>query len=169
MNFGIYDLFVLLGALGLFLYGMKVMSDALLKLAGNRMRSFLAVTTSNRFYALLTGFTVTTVIQSSSATTLMVVSFVNAQLLTLTEAVGVIMGANIGTTVTAWLISILGFKVNMSSIALPLLGVGFLMSFSKKETRSHFGFFLVGFSLLFIGLQFLKDSVPDIGAHPETL
>lgn len=169
MNFGIYDLLVLLGALGLFLYGMKVMSDALLKLAGNRMRSVLAITTSNRFFALLTGFMVTTIIQSSSATTLMVVSFVNAQLLTLTEAVGVIMGANIGTTVTAWLISILGFKVKMSAIALPLLGVGFLMSFSKKETRSHFGFFLVGFSLLFIGLQFLKDSVPDIGAHPETL
>lgn len=169
MNFGIYDLFLLLGALGLFLYGMKVMSDALMKLAGNRMRNVLAVSTSNRFYALLTGFMVTAVIQSSSATTLMVVSFVNAQLLTLTEAIGVIMGANIGTTVTAWLISILGFKVKMSAIALPLVGIGFLLSFSKQETKSNFGFFLVGFGLLFIGLQFLKDSVPDIGAHPETL
>lgn len=169
MEYGLFDLLTLLGSLGLFLYGMKVMSDALLKLAGDKMRSVLAASTSNRFFALITGFFITSAIQSSSATTLMVVSFVNAQLLTLTEAVGVIMGANIGTTVTAWLISILGFKVKMSAIALPLVGAGFLLSFSKNESRKHFGLFLVGFALLFIGLQFLKDSVPDIGAHPETL
>jgi phosphate:Na+ symporter len=169
MEYGIFEFLTLLGSLGLFLYGMKVMSDSLLKLAGDRMRSVLAASTSNRFLALLTGFFITSAIQSSSATTLMVVSFVNAQLLTLTEAVGVIMGANIGTTITAWLISILGFKVKMSAIALPLVGAGFLLSFSKQEKRKHFGMFLVGFALLFIGLQFLKDSVPDIGAHPETL
>lgn len=169
MQYGVFEILTLLGALGLFLYGMKVMSDALLQLAGDRMRAFLAATTSNRFFALITGFLITSAIQSSSATTLMVVSFVNAQLLTLTEAVGVIMGANIGTTVTAWLISILGFKVKMSAIALPLVGVGFLLSFSKSEKNKNQGLFIVGFALLFIGLQFLKDSVPDIGSHPETL
>jgi len=169
MQFGIPEILTLLGSLGLFLYGMKVMSDALMELGGNRMRSVLAATTSNRFFALLTGFTITSAIQSSSATTLMVVSFVNAQLLTLTEAVGVIMGANIGTTVTAWLISILGFKVKMSAIALPLVGVGFLLSFSKKQKYQHLGLFIVGFAVLFIGLQFLKDSVPDIGSHPQVL
>lgn len=169
MEYGIVEILTLLGSLGLFLYGMKVMSDALMKLAGDRMRAVLAATTSNRFFALLTGFMITSAIQSSSATTLMVVSFVNAQLLTLTEAVGVIMGANIGTTVTAWLISILGFKVKMSAIAIPLVGVGFLLSFSKKHNYKHFGNFLIGFAILFIGLQFLKDTLPDIGNHPETL
>ncbi len=169
MQYGFVEILTLLGSLGLFLYGMKVMSDALMELAGDRMRSVLAASTSNRLYALLSGFMITSAIQSSSATTLMVVSFVNAQLLTLTEAVGVIMGANIGTTVTAWLISILGFKVEMSAIALPLVGVGFLMSFSRQHRYKHFGLFIVGFALLFIGLQFLKDSLPDIGNHPQVL
>lgn len=169
MSLGLMDILRLLGALGLFLYGMKVMSDALMLLAGNRMRQILAYSTSNRFFALIVGFLITATIQSSSATTLMVVSFVNASLLTLSEAVGVIMGANIGTTVTAWLITILGLKVSMSSIALPILGFGFVLSVSKSSQRSHWGHFLIGFALLFIGLQFLKDSVPDIGQHPETL
>ena len=169
MDYGLTDILRLLGALGLFLYGMKVMSDALMALAGDRMRGILATTTSNRFFALMTGFVITAAIQSSSATTLMVVSFVNASLLTLTEAVGVIMGANIGTTVTAWLISILGFKVKMSAIALPLVGAGFLMSMSKVESRRNWGGFIIGFALLFIGLQFLKDSVPDIRNDPEAL
>jgi len=148
---------------------MKVMSDALMELAGDKMRKILASATSNRFFALLTGLFITTAIQSSSATTLMVVSFVNASLLTLSEAVGVIMGANIGTTVTAWLISILGFKVKMSAIALPLVGLGFVLSLSKSGKRHQWGTFILGFSILFIGLQFLKDSVPDIRNHPETL
>ncbi len=169
MDYGFTNILTLLGSLGLFLYGMKVMSDALMSLAGDKMRNILATTTSNRFFALMTGFVITAAIQSSSATTLMVVSFVNASLLTLTEAVGVIMGANIGTTVTAWLISILGFKVKMSAIALPLVGAGFLMSLSKVDQRRNWGFFIVGFSLLFIGLQFLKDSVPDIRSNPEAL
>ena len=169
MNFGFTDLLTLLGSLGLFLYGMKVMSDSLMMLAGNKMRSILATTTSNRFFALLTGFFITAAIQSSSATTLMVVSFVNASLLTLTEAVGVIMGANIGTTVTAWLITILGFKIKMSAIALPLVGVGFMLTISKSEQARQWGYFTVGFALLFIGLQFLKDSVPNIGDNPEAL
>jgi phosphate:Na+ symporter len=169
MDYGFTDILSLLGALGLFLYGMKVMSDALMELTGNRMRSILSTTTSNRFFAAFTGFSITAIIQSSSATSLMVVSFTNANLLTLTEAIGVIMGANIGTTVTAWLISIFGFKVNMSAIALPLVGLGFLMSLSKKKNHQHWGYFIIGFAVLFIGLQFLKDSVPDISQNPEVL
>ncbi|MDH3354948.1 MAG: Na/Pi cotransporter family protein [Chromatiales bacterium] len=169
MNYGFSDILTLLGSLGLFLYGMKVMSDALMKLAGDNMRNILASTTSNRLYALLTGFVITAAIQSSSATTLMVISFVNASLLTLTEAVGVIMGANIGTTVTAWLITILGFKVKMSAIALPLMGAGFLLTLSKSNDRKNWGYFTVGFSLLFIGLQFLSESVPDISNNPLAL
>ena len=169
MDYGLTDILTLLGALGLFLYGMKVMSDALMELAGDRMRNILSTTTSNRFFAVLTGFTITAVIQSSSATTLMVVSFANASLLTLTEAIGVIMGANIGTTVTAWLISILGFKVSMSAIALPLVGLGFLLTLMKNKHHQHWGYFIIGFSVLFIGLQFLKDSVPDIRSNPEIL
>jgi len=169
VNYGLTDILPLLGSLGLFLYGMKVMSDALVGLAGDRMRAIMAAATSNRFFAVFTGFAITAVIQSSSATSLMVVSFVNAGLLTLTEAVGVIMGANVGTTVTAWLISILGFKVKMSAIALPLVGLGFLLTLSKSRKKQLTGLFIVGFALLFIGLEFLKDSVPDIRSNPEVL
>ena len=169
MEFGIADILSLLGALGLFLYGMKVMSDALLELAGDRMRSILSTTTSNRYFGVMTGFTITAVIQSSSATTLMVISFTNAGLLTLREAIGVIMGANIGTTVTAWLISIFGFKVSISAMALPLVGLGFLLTLLKKKQQQNWGFFIIGFAVLFIGLQFLKDSVPDIRSNPEIL
>ncbi len=169
MDYGFFDFLTLLGALGLFLYGMKVMSDALMELAGDRMRNILATATSNRFLSVLTGFTITAIIQSSSATTLMVVSFANASLLSLTESIGVIMGANIGTTVTAWLISLLGFKVNMASIAVPLVGLGFLLSFNKQKNIRHWGLFIVGFALLFIGLQFMKDAVPDLKSSPEVL
>ncbi len=139
MDYGFADFLTLLGALGLFLYGMRVMSDALLLLAGDRMRSVLATTTSNRFLAVLTGFSITAVIQSSSATTLMVVSFTNAGLLTLVEAIGVIMGANIGTTVTAWLISIFGFKISMSAVALPLVGIGFLCTLRENKQWQQWG------------------------------
>jgi len=169
MAYGFYDILQLIGALGVFLFGMKVMSDALLKLAGNKMRSILATMTSNRVLGIFTGFFITSVIQSSSATTLMVVSFSNAGLLTLTEAIGVIMGANIGTTITAWLIAILGFKVSMSTIALPLVGFGFAFTFAKKEQTKNWGNFIIGFALLFIGLQFLKEAMPDIKNNPEIL
>ena len=169
MDYGLFDFLTLLGSLGLFLYGMKVMSDALMELAGDRMRKILAGATSNRLFAVLTGFTITAVIQSSSATTLMVVGFANASLLSLTESIGVIMGANIGTTVTAWLISLLGFKVNMAAIALPMVGLGFLFSLSKQKNLRHWGYFIVGFAVLFIGLQYLKNSVPDIKSSPEAL
>jgi len=169
LEYGFTDILTLLGALGLFLYGMKVMSDALLQLAGDRMRTILASTTSNRFLAVLTGFSITAIIQSSSATTLMVISFTNAGLLTLTEAIGVIMGANIGTTVTAWLISIFGFKVSISAMALPLVGVGFLLTLFKQRHYQQWGYFIVGFAVLFIGLQFLKESVPDLKSNPDVL
>lgn len=159
----------LIGGLGLFLYGMKQMSDALTQLAGTRMRSILASLTSNRFRGVLTGFLITSVIQSSSATTLMVVSFANASLLTLSEAVSVIMGANIGTTSTAWLITLLGFKVDMSSVALPLVGLGVTATFSKRKTWQQWGGFIIGFGLLFVGLEFLKEYLPDIGQNPEIL
>lgn len=169
MKYGFTDLVTLFGSLGLFLYGMKVMSDALMEAAGDKMRSILASMTSNRVFAVFTGFLITAVIQSSSATTVMVVSFVNASLLTLAEAIGVILGAHIGTTVTAWLITLLGFKVSMSAIALPLVGLGFLLTFSKNQKVKNWGKFVVGFALLFIGLQFLKEAVPDIKANPEVL
>ena len=169
MTYGFTDFLQLIGALGLFLFGMTFMSDALLRMAGNKMRSILSTMTSNRFLGVGTGFLITSVIQSSSATTLMVVSFSNAALLTLPEAISVIMGANIGTTVTAWLIAILGFKVNMGTIALPLVGLGLLLTFMKKERLKSQGEFIIGFALLFIGLQFLKDAMPDIGEHPEML
>ena len=169
MQYGFTDVLQLIGALGVFLFGMKVMSDALLKLAGNRMRSILATMTSNRVLGITTGFLITSVIQSSSATTLMVVSFSNAGLLTLTEAISVIMGANIGTTITAWLITILGFKVSMSAIALPLVGFGFAFTFAKKEQTKNIGSFIIGFALIFIGLQFLKEAMPDIKNNPGIL
>ncbi|NNC71059.1 MAG: Na/Pi cotransporter family protein [Flavobacteriaceae bacterium] len=169
MNYSFYDALQLFGSLGLFLFGMKVMSDALMNLAGAKMRNILATMTSNRFLGITTGFFITSVIQSSSATTLMVVSFANASLLTLMESISVIMGANIGTTITAWLITILGFKVSMSAIALPLVGLGFAFTFAKRENLKNWGGFIIGFAILFIGLQFLKDAVPDIKDNPEVL
>jgi phosphate:Na+ symporter len=169
MQYGFTDILQLIGALGVFLFGMKVMSDALLKLAGNKMRSILATMTSNRVLGITTGFLITSVIQSSSATTLMVVGFSNAGLVTLSEAISVIMGANIGTTITAWLITILGFKVSMSAIALPLVGIGFAITFAKKENTKHWGNFIIGFALIFIGIQFLKEAMPDIKNNPEIL
>ncbi|MBT8265283.1 MAG: Na/Pi cotransporter family protein [Bacteroidia bacterium] len=169
MQYGFFDILQLIGSLGLFLFGMKVMSDALLKLAGNRMRAFLASMTSNRFLGIFTGFLITSVIQSSSATTLMVVSFSNAGLLTLVESISVIMGANIGTTITAWLITLLGFKVSMSTIALPLVGFGFAFTFAKRKNADNWGNFIIGFAILFIGLQFLKDAMPDLNNNPEML
>ncbi len=159
----------LVGSLGLFLFGMKLMSEALQKVAGSKMRHILAKMTNKRIKGVFTGILVTTTIQSSSATTVMVVSFVNAGLISLIAAVGVIMGANIGTTITAWLISILGFKISLSFLSLPLIGISFPFFFSKNSKRKSWGEFIIGFAILFIGLQFLKESVPDINANPEAL
>ena len=166
---GILQLFTLLGALGMFLYGMNLMSSGLQKAAGERMRSFLSAMTSNPFKGVLTGLGITSVIQSSSATTVMVVSFVNAGLLTLAQAIGVIMGANLGTTVTAWLVAWLGFKADISILAVPLMAVGFLLSNSKRNQRRNISELIVGFCLLFLGLSFMKESVPDLGETPEVL
>ena len=165
----VVSIFTLLGALGIFLYGMKLLSEALQKVAGTRMRNLLAAMTSTRVKGILTGLLVTVVIQSSSATTVMVVSFVNAGLLTLSQAVGVIMGANIGTTVTAWIISLVGFEMDMGLMALPLIGLGVPFLFSKKNSLHSVGEMILGFSLLFLGLMFLKDSVPDLSQHPQVL
>lgn len=158
----IVGILTLIGALGLFLFGMKLMSESLQKVAGNKMRKILAAMTNNRIKGIFTGFLVTCTIQSSSATTVMVVSFVNAGLLSLIGAIGVIMGANIGTTITAWIISLLGFKVSMYSLALPIIGIGFPLFFSKNSTHRSWGEFFIGFAILFIGLNYLKESVPDL-------
>ena len=165
----ILQLFTLLGALGMFLYGMNLMSSGLQKAAGERLRGFLSAMTSNPFKGVMTGLGITSIIQSSSATTVMVVSFVNAGLLTLTQAIGVIMGANIGTTVTAWMVSWLGFKADISILAVPLMLFGFLFSNSKKDNRKNIGELIIGFSLLFLGLSFMKESVPDLRQTPEVL
>lgn len=166
---GIMQIFTLLGALGMFLYGMNLMSSGLQKAAGDRLRGLLTAMTSNPFKGVMTGLGITSLIQSSSATTVMVVSFVNAGLLTLAQAIGVIMGANIGTTVTAWLVAWLGFKADISILAIPLMAVGFLCSNSKKNQRQNIGELIVGFSLLFLGLSFMKESVPDLNQTPEVL
>ena len=165
----ILQVFTLLGALGMFLYGMNLMSSGLQKAAGEKLRGFLSAMTSNPLKGVLTGVGVTSIIQSSSATTVMVVSFVNAGLLTLTQAISVIMGANIGTTVTAWMVSWLGFKADISVLAIPLMLLGFLFSNSKRDKRKNIGELIVGFSLLFLGLSFMKESVPDLRQTPEVL
>ena len=159
----------MLGGLALFLYGMKIMSEGLQKVAGDRLRSILTAMTTNRVTGVLTGVLITALIQSSSATTVMVVSFVNAGLLTLAESISVIMGANIGTTVTAWIISIFGFKVDMAAFALPLLAIALPLIFSGKSNRKSIGEFIFGFSFLFMGLSYLKANAPDLNANPEML
>lgn len=169
MEYSFYDFLKLIGSLGLFLYGMKIMSEGLQKVAGDRLRSILTAMTTNRVTGVLTGVLITALIQSSSATTVMVVSFVNAGLLTLAESISVIMGANVGTTVTAWIISIFGFKVDMAAFALPLLAIALPLIFSGKSNRKSVGEFIFGFSFLFMGLSYLKANSPDLNANPEML
>ncbi len=165
----IFQVLTLLGSLGLFLYGMTLMSEALQKVAGDKLRNILAAMTSNSVSRVLTGLFITAVIQSSSATTVMVVSFVNAGLLSLVQSIGVIMGANIGTTFTAWLISLLGFKADISVLAIPLIAFGFAFMMCKAKKKKSIGELIIGFSLLFLGLSFLKESVPDLQSSPEVL
>ena len=153
----------------MFLYGMNMMSSGLQKAAGNRLRKLLGAMTSSPFKGVMTGLTITSIIQSSSATTVMVVGFVNAALLTLNQAIGVIMGANIGTTVTAWLVSLLGFKADISIFAVPLMAIGFVLSIAKSEKYRNISEFIIGFSLLFLGLSLMKNSVPDLNETPEIL
>ena len=165
----VFNILTLLGSLGLFLYGMTLMSEALQKVAGDKLRNILAAMTSNSVSRILTGLFITAVIQSSSATTIMVVSFVNAGLLSLVQSIGVIMGANIGTTFTAWLISLLGFKADIAVLAIPLIGIGFGFMMCKAKKKKSIGELIIGFALLFLGLSFLKDSVPDLQSTPEVL
>ena len=169
MDYSFFDFLRLIGSLALFLYGMKIMSEGLQKFAGDSLRRILTAMTTNRVTGVLTGVLITALIQSSSATTVMVVSFVNAGLLTLTQSIGVIKGANIGTTVTAWLISALGFKVDIAAFALPLLAFALPLFFSGKSSRKSIGEFVFGFAFLFMGLQSLKANAPDLGANPEML
>ncbi len=169
MNYSFFDFLTLIGALGMFLYGMKIMSEGLQKAAGDRMQKILSSMTNNRFMGVLTGMLITALIQSSSATTVMVVSFVNAGLLSLIQSIAVIMGANVGTTVTAWIISIFGFTVKIADVVFPVMAISILLIFSKNNQRRYWGEFLIGFSLLFLGMEFMKDSVPNLQENPAAL
>jgi phosphate:Na+ symporter len=167
MDYSILDFLGLLGSVGLFLYGMKVMSEGLQKAAGDRLRNILSAMTRNRFAGLLTGCAITALIQSSSASTVMVVSFVNAGLMTLAQSMAVIMGANVGTTFTAWIIALFGFKVNISMAILPLIGLAVILLFTNKSRAKSIGEFLIGFSFLFMGLDMIGTYVPDLQSNPE--
>lgn len=170
MDYSIIDFLKLVGSLGLFLYGMKIMSEGLQKMAGDKLRSILSTMTKNRLMGLLTGILITALIQSSSATTVMVVSFVNAGLLSLVQSIGVIMGANIGTTVTAWFIALFGFgKFSISALSIPLMGLALPLIFSSKSKSKSMGEFIFGFAFLFMGLDFLQASMPDLQNNPEIL
>lgn len=169
MEFGIIEALKLIGALGFFIYGMKIMSEGIQKAAGSSLRRILSMMTKNRYLGVLTGFLVTCLVQSSSASTVMAVSFVNAGLLSLVESAGIMLGANIGTTITGWLVAVLGFKVKIAAMALPLLAIGVPMLFMKKNKVKYIGEFIVGFAILFWGLSELKHAVPDIKSNPEIL
>lgn len=167
MNYTLFDFLALLGSVGLFLYGMKVMSEGLQKAAGDRLRNILSVMTRNRFTGMLTGFAITALIQSSSASTVMVVSFVNAGLMALAQSMAVIFGANVGTTFTAWIIALFGFKMDTSVFILPIIAVAVPLLFSNKSRTKSMGEFLVGFAFLFMGLNMISDYVPDLQSNPD--
>lgn len=154
----------LIGSLGLFLFGMTLMSESLQKLAGSKMRNVMTRMTSDPFKRILTGTTITALVQSSAATTIMVVSFVNAGLLTLGSGIGVIMGANIGTTVSAWIVAVFGFSFNIAAISIPLMAVAFILNMFKNKTLKTLSTFIFGFSLMFMGLGFLKENAGELFA-----
>lgn len=169
MNFGIGTILQILGSLAFFIFGMKMMSEGIQRAAGSQLRAILRTMTRNRYLGVFTGFLVTALVQSSSASTVMTVSFVNAGLLSLVESAGVMMGANIGTTVTGWLVSILGFKIKLSAYSIPLFALGLPMLFKNTGRWKYWGEFIIGFAILFLGLSYLKDSVPNLSESPETL
>ncbi|BDS09602.1 Na/Pi cotransporter family protein [Aureispira anguillae] len=169
MDFGIGSIFQIVGALAFFIYGMKMMSDGIQQAAGAQLRNILRTMTQNRFLGVFTGFLITLLIQSSSATTVMTVSFVNAGLLSLTESAGVMIGANIGTTITGWIVSVLGFKVKLSAYSIPLFTLGVPLFFLGKGNAKYWGKFVIGFAILFLGLSELKGAVPSIKDNPEVL
>ncbi|MBP3191494.1 Na/Pi cotransporter family protein [Natronogracilivirga saccharolytica] len=167
MTYTFFDFLQLIGSLGIFIYGMKIFSEGLQKVAGGRLRGILKGMTTNRVTGIATGFAATTVTQSSTTTTVMVVSFVNAGLLTFLESTGVIMGANIGTTVTAWMVSVFGFRFQITPVAVSLIGIFFPFLFVRNTKLRHVAEAMIGFGILFIGLEFIKDSVPDIEENPQ--
>ncbi len=169
MTYTLFDFLQLIGALGIFIYGMKIFSEGLQKIAGNRLRKILKGMTTNRATGVATGFAATTITQSSTTTTVMVVSFVNAGLLTFLESTGVIMGANIGTTVTAWMVSVFGFRFQITPIAVSMIGIFFPFLFVRNNKLKHIAEAMIGFGILFIGLEFIKDAVPDIQENPQIL
>ncbi|MDF1698623.1 MAG: Na/Pi cotransporter family protein [Saprospiraceae bacterium] len=169
MEFGIWEFIQIVGALAFFVYGMKMMSDGIQRAAGAQLRNILRTMTKNRFLGVFTGFLTTAMVQSSSATTVMTVSFVNAGLLTLVESAGVMMGANIGTTITGWLVSFLGFKVKLKVLSIPLFAFGVPMLFSNRGKLKYWGEFIIGFAILFLGLSYLKGAVPDLKGNTEVL
>jgi len=164
-SFGFWTIINIAGALAFFIFGMKMMSEGIQRAAGSQMRNILRSMTKNRFLGVFTGFLITALVQSSSATTVMTVSFVNAGILSLVESAGVMMGANIGTTVTGWIIAILGFKVKLSAYSIPLFAIGVPLLFSKSGKRKYWGEFLIGFAILFLGLSYLKNAVPNLGGE----
>lgn len=167
MNYSLFDFLQLVGALGIFIFGMKIFSEALQKVAGNRLKAILGGMTRNRLTGVLTGFGTTAITQSSTTTTVMAVSFVNAGLLTFVQSTGVIMGANIGTTITAWLVALFGFKFQITPIAVAMIGLFFVFLFSSNSRLRNIAEAVVGFGILFIGLEFIKGAVPDIRSNPE--
>ena len=169
MDYSIFDFICLLGSVCLFLYGMKVMSEGLQKVAGDRLRNILGAMTKNRVMGVLTGILITALIQSSSASTVMVVSFVNAGLMSLQQAMAVIFGANVGTTVTTWIISAFSFEVSISDYSILLLALGVPMLFAKKSVYKSSGEFLIGFCFLFMGLDLISKYVPDLQQNPQML
>ena len=169
LTFGFWDAIQIVGALAFFIFGMKMMSEGIQRAAGSQMRNILRSMTKNRYLGVFTGFLITALVQSSSASTVMTVSFVNAGLLSLVESAGVMMGANIGTTITGWIISLLGFKLKLSAYSIPLFAFGVPMLFSNRGKLKYWGEFLVGFAILFLGLSYLKGAVPDLKNNTEVL
>jgi phosphate:Na+ symporter len=169
MNYSLFDFLQLVGSLGIFIFGMKIFSEGLQKIAGNRLKGILSGMTRNRMTGVLTGFATTSITQSSTTTTVMAVSFVNAGLLTFVQSTGVIMGANIGTTITAWMVALFGFKFQITPIAVAVIGLFFAFLFSKNSRLRNIAETMVGFGILFIGLGFIKDAVPDINNNPAML
>lgn len=167
MSYSLFDFLQLIGALGIFIFGMKVFSEGLQKIAGSRLKGILAGMTRNRAAGVVTGFGTTAITQSSTTTTVMTVSFVNAGLLTFVQSTGVIMGANIGTTITAWMVALFGFKFQITPIALAVIGIFFAFLFSGNSRLRNIAEAMVGFGILFIGLEFIKGAVPDINTNPE--
>ncbi|SDU24366.1 Na/Pi cotransporter family protein [Halopseudomonas salegens] len=166
MTYTLFDFLQLVGSLGIFIFGMKIFSEGLQKIAGGRLKAILSGMTRNRLTGVITGFGTTAITQSSTTTTVMAVSFVNAGLLTFVQSTGVIMGANIGTTITAWLVALFGFKFQITPIAIALIGVFFAFLFSSNSRMRNIAESMVGFGILFIGLSFIKDAVPDINSNP---